>query len=517
MNIARLMATLNPCAVDGLQGQGPEVTALHYRSQDVQPGGVFVAIRGQVADGHDFIDDARQRGAVAVVAEKPVAGPGIAVTVPDTRRALAELAAAFYGRPSEQLTVIAVTGTNGKTTTTYLVEGILTQAGRPTGVIGTINYRHSGRSHPSQTTTPESLDLQRILAEMQAAGVSHVVLEASSHAIDLQRIHACWIDVGVFTNLSQDHLDFHGSMPAYWATKKRLFTRFLASGPKAERAVAVVNTDSAHGRELAEQAALRVIRAGTQPDCNVRGEHWSCDLQGIRGSIVFGAQRIDIRSHLVGRHNIENLLCAAGVGTALGIDPHVIGAGLEAVGHVPGRLERVESRSGRWVYVDYSHTPDALENALAALRALTTGRIICVFGCGGDRDRTKRPIMGAIAARLSDLAVVTSDNPRTEDPVAILDQIVPGIRAQGVPEAGARTIDTLAGGKGFVIEPDRRRAIALGIGAARPGDTVLIAGKGHEPYQIIGHQAVHFDDREEAAAALERLEAEGTGHDASGG
>ncbi len=506
MNLAPLMAALSPCAVHGLEGEGPAVTALHYRSQEVQPGGVFVAIRGQIADGHDFIDDARRRGAVAVVTEKPVASPGVVVTVPDTRRALAELAAAFYGRPSEQLTVVAVTGTNGKTTTTYLVEGILTQAGRPTGVIGTINYRHSGISHPSPTTTPESLDLQRILAEMQAAGVSHVVLEASSHAIELQRIHACWMDIGVFTNLSQDHLDFHGSMPAYWATKKRLFTHFLASGPKAGRAVAVVNTDSVHGHELAEQAGVRVIRAGTGADCSVRGENWSCDLQGIRGAIVFGARRIDIRSRLVGRHNIENLLCAAGVGAALGIDPRIIGAGLEAVGHVPGRLERVESRSGRWVYVDYSHTPDALENALTALRALTTGRILCVFGCGGDRDRTKRPIMGSIAARLSDLAVVTSDNPRTEDPVAILDQIVPGIRAQGVPQADARAIAPSPGGKSFVVEPDRRKAIALAIRSARPGDAVLIAGKGHEPYQIIGHQAIHFDDREEADRVIKELE-----------
>jgi len=506
MNLARLMAALNPCAVHGLQGEGPEVTALHYRSQDVQPGGVFVAIRGQVADGHDFIDDARRRGAVAVVTQKPAPGPGVVVTVPDARRALAELAAAFYGRPSEQLTVVAVTGTNGKTTTTYLVEGILRQAGRPTGVIGTINYRHSGISHPSPTTTPESLDLQRILAEMQAAGVSHVVLEASSHAIDLQRIHACAIDVGVFTNLSQDHLDFHGSMPAYWTAKKRLFTHFMASGPKAGRAVAVVNTDSAHGRELAEQSGIRVIRAGTGTDCSVRGGNWSCDLQGIHGSIDFGARRIDIRSRLVGRHNIENLLCAAGVGAALGIDPEIIGAGLEAVGHVPGRLERVASRSGRWVYVDYSHTPDALENALSALRALTAGRIICVFGCGGDRDRTKRPIMGSIAARLSDFAVVTSDNPRTEDPVAILDQIVPGLRAQGVPQADARAIDPSAEAKSFVVEPDRRKAIALAIRAARPGDAVLIAGKGHEPYQIIGHQTIHFDDREEAAAVLDTLQ-----------
>jgi len=513
MKLARLMAVLSPSRVDGLQGQGPEVTALHYRSQEVQPGGVFVAMRGRTADGHAFIDEARRRGAVAVVAEESVPGAGVLAIVPDSRRALAELAAAFYGRPAEQLTVIAVTGTNGKTTTTYLVEGILTQAGRPAGVIGTINYRYAGVSHPSPVTTPESLDLQRILAEMRAAGVSHVVLEASSHAIDLQRIHACWIDVGVFTNLSQDHLDFHGSMPAYWATKKRLFTHLLPSGPKAGRAVAVVNADSAHGRELAEMLTLPVIRTGRRPDCSVRGEHLVCDPQGIRGAIAFGAQRVDLRSALVGRHNIENLLCAAGTGLALGIDPQVIAAGLESVRRVPGRLERVASRSGRWVYVDYSHTPDALENALQALRALTAGRLICVFGCGGDRDRTKRPIMGAIAGRLSDLAIATSDNPRTEDPLAILNQIVPGLLSQGLPQIEARDIATRSGDKGFVVEPDRRMAIALGIRAGRPGDMVLIAGKGHEPYQIIGHQHIRFDDREEAAAVLDNLEAERKGHD----
>jgi UDP-N-acetylmuramyl-tripeptide synthetase len=461
---------------------------------------------GRAADGHDFIDEALERGAAAVVVEKSLAREGVFITVPDTRRALAELAAAFHGRPSERMTVVAITGTNGKTTTTYLMEAILAQAGRRAGVIGTINYRYAGTSHANPVTTPESLDLQAILADMRAAGVSHVVLEASSHAIDLQRIHACWIDVGVFTNLSQDHLDYHGSMPAYWAAKKRLFTHYLESGPKAGRAVAVVNADNAHGRELAQQLTCRVIRTGTGADCSVRGERWVCDLQGLRGSIVLAGVRIAIHSRLVGRHNIENLLCAAGAGMALGIAPPTIRAGLEAVTCVPGRLERVESRSGRWVYVDYSHTPDALENALSALQALATGRIICIFGCGGDRDRSKRPIMGSIAAQRSDLIIATSDNPRTEDPAAILCQIVPGIQSQGVPEAAAGNLGALAGRKAFVVESDRRKAIELGIRAARPGDTVLIAGKGHETYQVVGQQAVHFDDREEAARVLAAME-----------
>jgi UDP-N-acetylmuramoyl-L-alanyl-D-glutamate--2,6-diaminopimelate ligase len=506
MRLARLIEGLRPAAVTGLEGEGPEVASLHYRSQEVAPGGVFVAMKGLSVDGGDFIDDALRRGAVAVVAEKPVPRNSTVITVPNARRALAELAAVFYGRPSENMTVVGVTGTNGKTTTTYVLESILDQAGVRAGVIGTINYRYGGKAYANPVTTPESLDLQRILADMQAAGVTHVVLEASSHAIDLSRIHCCWMDVGVFTNLSQDHLDYHGSMQAYWETKKRLFTEHLTAGPKAGRAAAVINTDNPHGRELATRLASRVIRVGTGECCAVRGEHMSCSLRGIRGVLSLGRERMEFVSQLVGRHNVENLLCAAGAGTALGLPPEAIRDGIAALACVPGRLERVASRSGRFVYVDYSHTPDALENALLALQELAAGRLICIFGCGGDRDRTKRPIMGAIAARLSDLAVVTSDNPRTEDPRAIIEQILPGVRQQGLIQIDAKQLGLVASGKAFAAEPDRHRAIEAGIRAARPGDTVLIAGKGHETYQVIGKQTIHFDDREEAARVLEQLE-----------
>jgi len=508
VKLERLIAALPAAAVTGFDGKGPEVTSLHYRSQEVQPGSVFVAIPGLNADGHDFIDDALGRGAAAVVAERTVSAAKPVIRVPSSRRALAELAAAFYGHPSGQMVVIAVTGTNGKTTTAYLVEGILQQAGLRTGVIGTINYRFAGKAFASPVTTPESLDLQRILAEMRSAGVTHVILEASSHAIDLHRIHCCWLDVAVFTNLSQDHLDYHGSMQAYWDTKQRLFTEYLPAGPKAGRATGVVNTDSAHGRKLSSRLPCPVITTGTGPDCRVRGEHFSCDLKGIRGTIVVGDARIGIRSRLVGRHNTENILSAAGAGCALGIAPEVIRDGIEAVACVPGRLESVDTPSGRSVYVDYSHTPDALENALAALRALTAGRIICIFGCGGDRDRSKRPQMGSIAARLSDLAVVTSDNPRSEDPLAIIKEILPGLRQAGAVPAGGGSLNAAAGQRRFVAEPDRRRAIELGILAARPGDTVLIAGKGHETYQVIGPRTIHFDDREEARRVLEIMESE---------
>ena len=506
MKLARLIAGLQPAAVTGLKGEGPEVAALHYRSQEVTPGGVFVAMKGLTADGHDFIDDALRRGAVAVVAEKATPRKTAVITVPDARRALAELAAAFYGRPSEHMTVVAVTGTNGKTTTTYVIESILEQAGVGAGVIGTINYRYGGKTFANPVTTPESLDLQRILADMRAAGVTHVVLEASSHAIDLSRIHCCWMDVAVFTNLSQDHLDYHGTIQAYWETKKRLFTEHFAAGPKAGRAVAVINTDNVHGRELAALLASRVVRVGTGEDCDVRGEHMTCSLQGIQGALALEGAHMDFNSHLVGRHNVENILCAVGASAALGLPPETIRSGIAALICVPGRLERVATRGERFVYVDYSHTPDALEHALTALRELASGRIICVFGCGGDRDRTKRPIMGAIAARLSDLAVVTSDNPRTEDPRAIIEQILPGVREQGLIQVEAEHLGSTSAGKAFAAEADRRRAIEAGIRAARPGDTVLIAGKGHETYQVIGRRTIHFDDREEAARVLEQLE-----------
>jgi UDP-N-acetylmuramyl-tripeptide synthetase len=463
-------------------------------------------VKGLTTDGHGFIEDALDRGAVAVVAEKPVGCKTAVIAVPSARRALAELAAAFYGHPSEHMTVVAVTGTNGKTTTTYLIESILGQAGVRAGIIGTINYRYGGKIFANPVTTPESADLQRILADMRAAGMSHVVLEASSHSIDLSRIHCCWMDVAVFTNLSQDHLDYHGTMQAYWETKKRLFTEQLAVGPKAGRAVAVVNTDSPYGRELGELLNCRVVRIGTHEGCTVRAEHMTCNLQGIRGVLALERARMDITSQLVGRHNVENILCAVGAATALGLPPEAIQGGIAGLACVPGRLERVATRSGRCVYVDYSHTPDALENALTALRELSSGRIICIFGCGGDRDRGKRPIMGAIAARLSELAIVTSDNPRTEDPQAIIAEILPGVREQGLIRVDADQLGSVSAGKAFAAEPNRRRAIEAGIRAARPGDTVLIAGKGHETYQVIGRRTIHFDDREEAARVLNQLE-----------
>jgi UDP-N-acetylmuramyl-tripeptide synthetase len=483
----------------------PEIGSIHYRAQDVQPGGMFVAIAGSNADGHDYIDEALSRGASAIVTQKQTRFDRLSIAVSDTRRALAMLAAAFYGNPSEQLVLIAITGTNGKTTTAYIIEGILQQAGYRVGVIGTINYRYADKTFDNPVTTPESLDLQRILAHMQQAGVTHVVMEVSSHAIDLGRIERCWFDVGVFTNLSQDHLDYHGDMAAYWSTKKRLFSEYLPRGPKKEQVRAVVNCNSTQGRELAEALAIPVMRVGAPDDSDVKDFDLKCRLDGITGRIRTPAGDFGFQSPLVGQHNAENILCATGVAAVLNLAPEVIKAGVESVARIPGRLEGIENQAGRYVYVDYAHTPDALENVIKALLALTTDRLICVFGCGGDRDKQKRPLMGEIAARCCDLSIVTSDNPRSEKPIVIIENILAGIKK--VNGIAYRTADLINGfsGKGHVIEPDRQRAIALGIAVSRPGDTVLIAGKGHETYQILGNQTIDFDDRKVAKSVLDGL------------
>ena len=501
--------TAGEAAVLSIRGERP-VSGLFYRAQEVQPGGVFVAIKGFSADGHRYIDEAVERGAVAVFCERVMPGrESESIPVLDGRKAMAAMAAEFYGHPSRRMTVIGITGTSGKTTTSYLIESILKTAGMAVGVIGTINYRFDGHSFDNPVTTPESLDLQRILAQMADAGTTHVVMEVSSHALDLQRIHACDVDVAVFTNLSQDHLDFHHTMAAYWDSKRKLFTQFLPASRGKCDVRAVINVDDPKGAELAAGLEMAHLTTGRGDKADIRVESSRADLTGL--SAVVGTPRgtLSIRSALVGRHNLENILNAAGTALALGVELEAIRLGVASLDHVPGRLERVVDPAGqRFVYIDYAHKPDALEKALQSLRAVCHGRMICVFGCGGDRDRAKRPLMGTIAASLSDLTVVTSDNPRSEPPLQIIDQIVAGVR-QACDHA-CSPVD-LAGGfdrRGYVVEPDRRKAIVLGIAAARTGDTVLIAGKGHEPYQIVGGRRLSFDDRIEARKALEALSAE---------
>jgi UDP-N-acetylmuramoyl-L-alanyl-D-glutamate--2,6-diaminopimelate ligase/murE/murF fusion protein len=495
-----------------------DIESIHYRAQEVLPGGMFVAIKGQTADGHDFMHQALQKGAVAVVTQKEPPQPylnqclaqavqtqPIIIRVSDTRKAMADLAARFYGDPSEDMTLIGITGTNGKTTVAYLIESILLQAGYKTGGIGTINYRYADKTFNNPMTTPESLDLQRILAQMHSAGVTHVVMEASSHAMDLYRIRRCWFDVAVFTNLSQDHLDFHGNMQAYWASKKKLFTEYLTQGPKRERAVAVINCNDPRGKELADSLPMPVIKTGSNSDCEVKAENYQCKLIGTTGKVATPGGSFDFKTPLVGVHNVENILNAAGIGSALNIAPPTIRDGIEALSAIPGRLESISNNTGRFVYVDYAHTPDALENAVSAIKEIAPARIICVFGCGGDRDPKKRPLMGEIVARLCDLSIVTSDNPRSEDPLAIIEQIMPGVRQANGVEYSSRDLEAGYEAKGSVVEPDRRRAIELGIHASRPDDAVLIAGKGHETYQILGNTTIDFDDRVEARKALHKL------------
>jgi len=504
VNFASLIDAVQPLAVTNAMAPETRVDALHYRSSDVAAGGVFFAIPGLAADGHDYIDDACRRGAMAVVAQKPVSSDAPLLQVADSRKALAHAAAAFYGQPSRHLTVIGLTGTNGKTTVSYLLENILAQAGLSAGVIGTVNYRFGQHEVPASRTTPESLDLQRILADMRAKGVTHVVMEVASHGLELNRVDACWFDAAAFTNLTQDHLDFHGDMESYWASKKSLFTRLLPRGPKGDRAVAVINRDDPRGQDLCNElpGTRPLITCGQSPGNKVWADLKHSDLAGLEAVLHTPQGPVAIRSPLVGRHNLENILTAAGCAVALELPTSAIQAGIAATTAVPGRLEPVADPGGRFIYVDYAHTPDALENVLKALKRLGQGRIICVFGCGGDRDRRKRPLMGAIAARLSDLAVVTSDNPRTENPQTIIADAMVGVRQAA---GQVYTPETATGSfkrRGYVVVPDRREAIHLAIRAAEPGDTVLIAGKGHETYQIIGRTSTPFDDREEARQAL---------------
>ena len=488
----------------------PDIVSIHYRAQEVVPGGIFVAIRGEVADGHDYIDEALSRGAAAVLAQKRTREDHKIFLVEDSRRALDQAAAAFYGHPSEDVTLVGVTGTNGKTTVTYLIESMLSAAGFRTGVIGTVNYRYAGHVFDNPVTTPESLDLQRILAEMKAEGISHVVMEVSSHGIDRARVASCRFDVGAFTNLTQDHLDYHKTLDEYWACKQRFFTELLIQGPKGGRAVAVLNTDNPYGRELYQKLSTpdpipAVVTYGRDEKNNVYPTGLDSDLSGLRATIVTPAGPVACDSPLVGAYNLENILCAVSVATALALPPDDIQEGLDATVSVPGRLERVDDSLGRMVFVDYAHTPDALQNVLGTLRGVSRNRLICVFGCGGDRDKGKRPQMGKIAGRLCDLVVVTSDNPRSEVPDRIIDGIVAGVREEMPREISWESPDVWTGNRGYRVVADRAGAIREAVGAAKPGDVVLIAGKGHETYQIIGKDKRAFDDRLAAAEALREI------------
>jgi UDP-N-acetylmuramoyl-L-alanyl-D-glutamate--2,6-diaminopimelate ligase len=480
-----------------------EVNGLAFDSRRVQQGRVFFAVPGEKVDGHDFIGSAIRQGAAACVYSRPGPWPPPAtlVRVKNVRRALGLWAAHFYGRPSARLRLVGVTGTNGKTTMTYLIESIFHAAGLEPGVIGTISYRYRGKEMPSPHSTPESLDTEELLADMCRAGVGAAAMEVSSHALVQERVRGLDFDVGVFTNLSRDHLDYHRDMDDYFYAKCRLFTDYLPASAKPDKA-AVIFGDDPRGPELmakARAAGLQVWSYGESGNWDIHPLAIDKDVAGLRGTIKARDRVIAFSSPLIGAANLQNIMGAAGVGFALGLDSEAISLGIRRLGSVPGRLEKVANDLGLTVLVDYAHTPDALEKVLGALRPLTGGRMITVFGCGGDRDRGKRPLMGEIAARLSDVVIVTSDNPRTEDPQAILREIEAGLLGTSLEK---RPEDELKNKPGYWIEVDRHRAIAIALAAAAPGDAVLIAGKGHEDYQILGTKKIHFDDREAAREAL---------------
>ena len=492
-------------AIDQAEGDlDQEVEGLCYDSRKLQTGDVFFAAPGEKADGHEFIAAAVERGAAAVVVSRngDWPRPAALVRVRDLRRSKGLWAAHVDGRPSARLRIVGVTGTNGKTTLTYLIESVCAAAGINPGVVGTINYRHSGREMPSHHTTPESIDIQALLAEMAAAGVESVAVEVSSHALAQQRVRGLEFDVGVFTNLSRDHLDYHKDMEEYFSAKASLFTDYLPASSKARKAAVVCGDDPRGGRllEKLRSSALDLWSYGQAKERDVHPLTVERDVRGLRGEIQARADRIRFDSPLIGAANLQNILGAIAVGRALEIDTKAIAEGIRQLRVVPGRVEKVANDRGITILVDYAHSPDALEKVLGAVRPLTAGRLICVFGCGGDRDRGKRPLMGEIAARLSDLAVLTSDNPRSEGPLAIIAEVETGVKQAGaIKLAEARRGSPVSGHTAaYLVEADRRKAIRAAIDAASSGDLVLIAGKGHEDYQILGPNKIHFDDREVA-------------------
>lgn len=482
----------------------PTIRGIRYDSRGVAPGDLFVALRGANSDGHGFIERAVASGAAALLVETmpnaTIRGETPTYRVSDCRRALAPLAEQFFGRPADDLTLIGVTGTNGKTSTTYLVESILTQAGQRTGLIGTVEIRYAGEREVAVNTTPESLDLQRTLRAMCNSQVDAAVMEVSSHGLELGRVHGCRFHIAAFTNLSQDHLDFHGSMDAYLASKARLFRDHLALG-----STAVINIDDPSSEkviDIATSAGAEILRVGRGPDAqaDLRLVSSEIGLEGTHATLEDSLGRIDIELPLFGDFNLENLLVAVGIARALGLDRETIARGVALCPQVPGRMERVigTGHSEPTVLVDYAHTPDAVDKLLRAVRPLCNGRLIAVFGCGGDRDRAKRPLMAEAVASNADLAIATSDNPRTEDPATILSHVEAGLSRMTKVDT-----DALFSSNGqFTTLIDRREAIRVAIENADVNDTVVLAGKGHEDYQIVGHEKLPFDDRIEARRAL---------------
>jgi UDP-N-acetylmuramoyl-L-alanyl-D-glutamate--2,6-diaminopimelate ligase len=491
-------------AVSGAEVHGDLRTEIHgiqHDSRAVASGDLFAVLRGSRTDGRRFVEDAQKKGAAALLVDELLESLLPQILVDDVRSRLGEVSAAVYDAPTAELETVGVTGTNGKTTTVYLVESALSTLGMRPGVIGTVEYRFESRVWSAPHTTPEATVIQSVAAEMRAAGATHLVMEASSHGLAQGRLKGTAFKVAAFTNLTQDHLDYHGDMTAYSHAKLLLFTEALEAVPDAR---VVVNVDDPFAETIIERTRRPVVTVSLNPESGADIYPEGSPLfgiQGIEAAVRTPSGTFQQVSPLIGRHNLSNLLLALGICNALGIPDRDAAAALNCNG-APGRLERVSADDDITVLVDYAHTPDALARVLDSLNPLKTGRLLCVFGCGGDRDNAKRPLMGSAVRDRADVAVVTSDNPRTEDPDDIIQMILPGIENGRLSRCAAKGVASRD--KGFCVEPDRRKAIALAIRAARPGDTVLIAGKGHEDYQILGTEKIHFDDREEAREALSR-------------
>lgn len=468
-----------------------EINNVTYDSRQVEPGSLFVAISGYKTDGHYFIEEALSKGAKAIVIQdnryQSEEYPWILVK--NTRKALADLSCALYQFPSERLNIIGVTGTNGKTTTTNLITYVLEDARRYTGLIGTIHNRVGSLILPVHHTTPEASDMQVLLQEFVDKGAEYAVMEVSSHALDLYRVRGTEFDIAVFTNLTQDHLDFHENMEKYLAAKGKLFSQLGVNAHKNRRKFAILNSDDPYTEELKDMARVPVITYGIEKKADIKAEQVKVTAQGVSYNLTYTNQTVPVNLQLNGIFNVYNSLAAIAVGLVEGIPIDNIVLSLEKVPGILGRFQKVDQGQDFTVIVDYSHTPDSLENCLKTAKDFVQGRLITVFGCGGDRDRTKRPLMGEIAGRYSDYCIVTSDNPRSEDPQAIIKDIIPGLSRVKKPDD-------------FMQILDRREAIFYAISQAKTHDCIIIAGKGHENYQILGPEVIPFDDKEVAQEAL---------------
>jgi len=464
------------------------VAGLEYDSRRVAPGYLFFAFPGARADGREFAQQAIGRGAVAAVSElsAPEGFRGAWIEVEHGRQALALAARNFYGNPAERLKLTGVTGTNGKTTTTFLIDAVLRAAGITTALVGTIEYRLAGEVRPAVNTTPESLDLYRMFQELEQAGGTHATMEVSSHALALGRVYGIPFHTAVFTNLTRDHLDFHHTMEDYFAAKQLLFTS--GDSGSAAPAWAVINHDDPYGRQM--HPAPHTLRYGFEEGADLRGSSLRMNFEGLQFTVQQGAERVQLTSPLVGKFNAYNILAACGAALSFGLDWKTISTAIANCPRVPGRFESVQQGQPFLVVVDYAHTDDALRNVISVARELHPKRVITLFGCGGDRDRSKRPLMAQAASQLSDFVVLTSDNPRSEDPIAIMNDALVGLRRFDTPH---------------IVEPDRAKAIRAALKEAQAGDIVILAGKGHETYQVLKDRVIHFDDREVARGVLEEL------------